>query len=354
MGFRHAFGQAVAVHGEAVIHRDDLDLAGGQVLHRMVGAVMALGHLFGFRAQRQAQHLMTQADAEHRHAGFDHALDGGNGIFPCRRRIAGAVGQQHAMRLVPQHILGGGGGGHHGDVRAHPGQEAQDVPLDAIIDHGDAEAGLVLGRIAGAPGPGHFVPLVGLGGGNLLGQVQPFQSGEAARLCQQRVLVDRAGRPGIDHDAVRHSLFADQRRQGTGIQPGHGRDVVLLQPGIQRLQVAVVGGIFRIRPHDQTAHGRGQGLDILGIGAHDADMGKGEGHDLPGIGGIGQDFLITGHGGVEADLAQARAQRAEAGAFEGAIRQQQAATRKRARRGSSVRRRSVGHGKPRICAKIRR
>ena len=31
--------------------------------------------------------------------------------------------------------------------------------------------------------------------------------------------------------------------------------------------------------------------------------GKREGDDLPGIGGIGQDLLIAGHGGVEADLA---------------------------------------------------
>ena len=62
--FGHAVGQRRRIHREAVIHRDNLDLAGGEVLDRMVGAVMALGHLFGFAAQRQAQHLMAQADAE--------------------------------------------------------------------------------------------------------------------------------------------------------------------------------------------------------------------------------------------------------------------------------------------------
>jgi hypothetical protein len=32
-------------------------------------------------------------------------------------------------------------------------------------------------------------------------------------------------------------------------------------------------------------------------------MGEGEGHHLPGIGGVGHDLLIAGHGGVEAQLA---------------------------------------------------
>ena len=68
MGLLDALGQGVAIHREAVIHRDDLDLAGFQILHRMIGAVMALRHLLGLAAQRQAQHLMAEADAEHRHA----------------------------------------------------------------------------------------------------------------------------------------------------------------------------------------------------------------------------------------------------------------------------------------------
>jgi hypothetical protein len=59
MGLGDTRGQGVTIHGEAVVHGNDLHLAGGQVLHRMIGAMMALRHLFGFRAQGQAQHLMT-------------------------------------------------------------------------------------------------------------------------------------------------------------------------------------------------------------------------------------------------------------------------------------------------------
>ena len=45
-------------------------------------------------------------------------------------------------------------------------------------------------------------------------------------------------------------------------------------------------------------------------------MRKGEGDDLPGIGGIGEDFLVAGHGGVEAHLADGVAGGAEADAFQ--------------------------------------
>ena len=45
-------------------------------------------------------------------------------------------------------------------------------------------------------------------------------------------------------------------------------------------------------------------------------MREGEGDDLPGIGRIGQDLLIAGHRGVEADLADGDAGGARALAFD--------------------------------------
>src|SRR5690606_3624983 len=83
--------QRCNVHGEAVIHRHDLDLAGSEVLHRMVRAVMALGHFPGLRPQRQRQNLVAEADAEHRHAGGDQLPDLGACVFSSSRRIAWAV-----------------------------------------------------------------------------------------------------------------------------------------------------------------------------------------------------------------------------------------------------------------------
>ena len=68
-------------------------------LHRLVGAAMAAIQLVGLRPQRQRQQLMAEADAEHRHACGQHALDRRHRILPGRRRIARAVRQEHAVRL---------------------------------------------------------------------------------------------------------------------------------------------------------------------------------------------------------------------------------------------------------------
>jgi hypothetical protein len=50
-------------------------------------------------------------------------------------------------------------------------------------------------------------------------------------------------------------------------------------------------------------------LQVLGVGPDVANVGEGEGDDLRHVGGVGQDLLIAGHGGVEADLADRMAQR---------------------------------------------
>ena len=44
-------------------------------------------------------------------------------------------------------------------------------------------------------------------------------------------------------------------------------------------------------------------LDVLGVDAVVADQRVGHRDDLAAVGGIGEDLLVAGHGGVEADLA---------------------------------------------------
>src|SRR5262249_17438278 len=60
------------------------------------------------------------------------------------------------------------------------------------------------------------------------------------------------------------------------------------------------------------AHGEIGGLSVLPIGADIADVREGEGDDLSGVGGVGQDLLVAGHGSVEAHLTDGRASGAEA------------------------------------------
>src|SRR5215468_12570948 len=56
------------VDGEAVVLRGDLDLAGGEILDRMVGAVMTERQLVSPPAGRQTEDLVAQTYAEGRHA----------------------------------------------------------------------------------------------------------------------------------------------------------------------------------------------------------------------------------------------------------------------------------------------
>ena len=58
---------AVVAHGEAVVLGGDLDLAGAQVLDRVVGAAVAELELERAPAQGQGEQLVAEADAEDGH-----------------------------------------------------------------------------------------------------------------------------------------------------------------------------------------------------------------------------------------------------------------------------------------------
>ena len=62
--------------------------------------------------------------------------------------------------------------------------------------------------------------------------------------------------------------------------------------------------------------GRGQVFDVFLVGADIADMGEGKGDDLAGIGRIGENFLVPGKCGIEADLRLADTRCAKAFAFD--------------------------------------
>ena len=63
-------------------------------------------HFLGAGAECQAEHLMTKANAKHRNVGIYDTPYGGNGIGSRGRRIAGAVGEKNAVRLMPKNICG--------------------------------------------------------------------------------------------------------------------------------------------------------------------------------------------------------------------------------------------------------
>ena len=81
--------------------------------------------------------------------------------------------------------------------------------------------------------------------------------------------------------------------------------------GLDRAEARRCGGEFA---QDAAQRPGVVGLHILLVGAGVADVGGGEGDDLAGVGRVCHDLLVAGHGGVEADLANRMALRAEAAA----------------------------------------
>ena len=168
-------GQRLGNDAEPVVLRSDLDLAGRQVLDRLVGTTVAALHLAGLAAQRERQHLMSEADAEQRHPLVEHGLDGGGGIDCRRRRIPRPVGEEHTVGLVPQDVLGCGGCRHDRDLAAGTGEATQDVALGAVIDRNDMILGLGELAVAFAQLPCGLVPIVGLLGRDLEGQIHAVE-----------------------------------------------------------------------------------------------------------------------------------------------------------------------------------
>ena len=97
------------VDGEAVVVRGDLDAAGRLVEHRLVDAAVAERQLVGAEAERAAEQLVAEADAEERQAVVEHAaqqLD----VVARGRRVAGAVRVEDRDRVdradvVDRHVL---------------------------------------------------------------------------------------------------------------------------------------------------------------------------------------------------------------------------------------------------------
>src|SRR5690606_14608927 len=87
---------------------------------------------------------------------------------------------------------------------------------------------------------------------------------------------------------------------------GKRDDAAPFQPRVEMFGRAVVGGCGDIgaedRAHGASPGGRIEVLYVLAVGADIADVREGEGDDLPGIGGIGEDFLIAGERGVKTQL----------------------------------------------------
>src|SRR6516225_6905157 len=95
--------------------------------------------------------------------------------------------------------------------------------------------------------------------------------------------------------------------QRAGIDALGARDVVFLQIFIKRHLAAPVAWCFAELFDDESAHVRLAALLVERVDSVVPDQRISHRHDLASIRWVGQDFLVAGHRGVEANLADSGA-----------------------------------------------
>src|SRR5213593_534457 len=214
------------VHREAMVLRSDLDAPGEEVLHWMIGAMVAELELVGVAAEGQAENLVAEADAEERRLADEpaHRLH----EIGHRFGIAGAVREEDPVRLPLEHGGGGSARGHHFHLAAERGELAQDIPLDPGVEGDHLEAGD--GRLRVAPGeiPFPFAPAVALGHAHLAHEISADQAGQHARPLHE---TSRVGLHGGD-DAFPRAPVAQMAREGTRVDALDAHDAVLAHVGL--------------------------------------------------------------------------------------------------------------------------
>jgi hypothetical protein len=93
---------------------------------------------------------------------------------------------------------------------------------------------------------------------------------------------------------------------------------VAIQIQLRCFRRAPVGRDLGKLPHDERFDVGPRGLLIFEIRANVSDVRISQTDDLPGIAGIGENFLITGEAGVENDFAAAARDRARGAAVKDA------------------------------------
>ena len=315
MRYFEGVGKAVRIDHETMVLACDLDAAGGQFLDRMVGATVAPLHLRGRCPHRQRHQLMADADAEDRYVGIDDAADLGGGIAGGGGWVAGAVRQEHPVRLHRKDRVGTGVCRNDRDIAAGVGEAAQDVVLAAEIHRDHTVAGVCLAVACLDEIPASFVPACLGPACHFNGQIHAGKPGPCPGLFSQCGDVEIPARIMADHPGRRAGV-TDTTSQGAGVDAGNPGKIVGNHPGLKRPIAPPVRRVGRQLAGDHAKRRRRVRFMVLGIGPDIADMRKGESDDLAGIGRIGHDLLITGHRCIEADFADIGDSRAEAVSFE--------------------------------------
>ena len=286
-----------------------------KILDRVIGAVMTLRHLHCAGADGQTEHLVTQANAEDRRLGLEQSLDRRDRVSSGLGGIAGPVREKDAVRFQGEDIFRRARRWNNCDRASAVAQQSQNIAFDSVIDGDDAITRLAANSIAGAERPTRLIPIEALRRGDGGHQIHAVDARPRLRLVDQRGAIEFAAGVMGD-DGVGHSLATDHPGQRPRVDSRQADDSPRLEPGVQPSGGSEIGGLGDISAKDGAARaGRRRkvdGFDVLLVRSDNADMGESEGDDLAGVGRVGENFLVSGHRGVETHFAHCRAGGADA------------------------------------------
>jgi hypothetical protein len=281
------------VHGEAMILRRDRDRRRPQVRHRVVCAAVAELQLEGLPAKRETKKLMPEADPEDRLL-VEETLDRAD-LRSERGRIAGAVGEEDAVRLRFEDRAGRGGRRKDGYAAARSVQQPHDVALHPVI-HGRHVKSFVRRRKDRAPRGRYGQSEVG-----------PDHRWRLPHEPQDLPLVGDLGGETRAHRALRPDAPHERPR----VQAVEARDALLLEVAREALLAPRAAPALREIARDEAGDVHLLRLRLVPPHAVVADMGRRHDDDLSRVGGIGQHFLVPAHRRVEDDLAERSPRRAD-------------------------------------------
>ena len=310
VGGLEALRQACFIHGEPVVLARDDDLPGTKIAHRMVRAMVPVRHLHGLRATRECEKLVAEADSEDGDVRSDDLANGVDRVIT-RVRITRAVRQEYTVRVHLKHFLRWRLRRHQRYGTTAVGQQPQYVVLDSKVVGNDATSGRRGWGIATLRRPHAFPPRRRVAAADNLREIHALKSRKSTRASQCLSFIGVRSRQDT---APERTLLADQPRQAPRVDIGDRDNAPAPQEFRQRGRRPPTAGTQRQVPDHEPFRPDPAGLHVLRIGARVADVGVGERHDLTGVGWIGEDLLVAGHGGIENDFANSRASRSNGGA----------------------------------------
>src|SRR5713101_1492862 len=305
----YIFGrERIRIHAKTVILRGDFYLLGEQIFYRVIGTVMAEFQLEGFPAQGKSAQLVPETNAEHRDAPDELAniFDGVADWFG----IAGTVGKEDAIGAHAQDFFRRGLRGNDSHLAVMIHKQPQNVLLDAeIVGHHAEAARFAAGsRFAHVPRPRRGrqinragIPHVRLAAGYAAGEFLAGHAGQLLGFMNQLVRGSAVGR----HHTAQRAEFADVAYQRARVDIPDDRNLVAIEIELRGFRGAPVGADLRKLAHDQRFDVRPARLFVLEIGANISNVRVGEADNLPGVTGVGENFLISGEASVKNDFAAA-------------------------------------------------